>query len=1479
MSAKKTPSAEQQAIIDAPLGDDILVVAGAGSGKTFTMTERIIHMIERGVPAEKILGLTFTRKAASELLSRVTAAVAANRKAAGEFGGSTRLGGGAENVGNAGNAENAGNAGNAENVGSSGDAASAAEAFMKPEVQTYDAFFQGIVRQYGLLVGFDQNTQPLSDAGAKQLIATVLDDNMDLLFGRDFEVGAFSALVGDVYALSNDIANSMIGGDCGTFEEAAARIHAWDRGFLEYLDAVIGEDAVAGSAGVTKKPDPGKGDYEKKLQRWAERNLKKAPQIAASNAAAMRDATKRRELLLDLAERFTQAKRERHMAEFSDFTVAAYQLLTRFPSIGAKYRRQYSHVLLDEYQDTSTTQAALLALLFHPGEGSADGGGFSGGGYANVGTERSAVCAVGDPFQSIYAWRGASPGAFRLFARDFELPAGYRPLPITVTRRNSKTVLEAANNLTETLRRRPRRESSSLMREVDVAPLATVPNAPEGTLGVLGFATVGLEADGVARFAQEALAQRRLRIAAGEERDEPGAPVAVLFRSKKLIPIFARALEERGLKVQVVGYSALLERPEVRDVLALLAVVADHADSLSLMRLLATPRFGIGADDLERLAKLAARENETYQFQMLVQAGLADPDAGDAERRAAIKEHRNRLPNAIFLIDLMMDEGFEALIDGADGGDGDDGAGSGNGASRNGSGNGSRGASGGFTPAGRAAFKRASRMLREAQNGTAGSLAAAVRRAAEALDIDIDVAVAGALNAANGGSAANVGGGNPIDAVLGLVNAYVQEMAGMVTPTLRGFLAWVDDLKNVPDDALATLQDEGADVVLMTVHQSKGLEWDAVAVVGLEARNFPSSQGDNLTVETVGYLTDPFAETFGEQLRAARREEPQSPESPTPASGSSADGVSGNPSREEPGAAGSGSSEGGVSGNWNEEWKEIWDETFGLPPTYGEAWRRPEYEETATTWLTTPTAVPVPVRVDAAILPRFPHTAPVDIDPVTMLKDLPADATLLDDEVFGTLREPASIANGEPDAWLQRFPTQCEETGTRLHADERRLMYVALTRAKYDALLAYSETAEEGRSVDVAYAPGKRRREPSDFWVETFESMRFHRGVDSAGRPVAPVNMPGNLGQPLPSAPVPYGYFIGEAAQGYCDAVIGGAWNEPIQDSGDASNHLPWPCPLPAETGNRLAASARAAASGSSAGGTLLQKARRLLMDRDLAPARAQSEAALDRDVERKAAAVLGKQRTTVTTLQAHSGDLGEAERAEYFRGVVRPVPRVSSAAASAGTRLHAWAQRYFEAGDPDALVSREAMEAQVRAEAGAQRSSRHSQQTQAAQATEGTEAAPATREQARETQWKERLIGSRWAQRELAWAERSIVMALEVPGASGAATLVVPGKLDAVFRGGLDPADESKTFTIVDWKTGRKPREAADIETKLRQLDYYRLLLARIEGVPLESIDATLYYLSEADEAARELHARGKTEAQILAELAGGVPRISDDD
>lgn len=1384
---KFTDSPEQAAVIQAPSYEDVVVVAGAGSGKTYTMTRRIITLIEQGVSPEKILGLTFTRKAASELLSRVSAAVSRNQRERG--------------------------------------LKSANMTFLKPEVSTYDAFFQSIVRQYGLLVGFDQNTQPLSEAGAMQLIHTVLDKHMVDLMAFDGDLKSFNTIAGNVFALSNAISGAMIGSGCTSFDEAVQRVRDWDEAFIRQVDKALDGETVPTEQ--PKSPKPPKrlkkdsdADYEKKLEKYRELGH----DMCVFNSTQLASVAKQRNLLLDLVLDYHAEKRACNMAEFSDFTIAAFQLVSRFPSIGATYRKRYSHVLLDEYQDTSTTQAALLSALFHADD-----------------THRSAVNAVGDPFQSIYAWRGASPGAFRMLQHDFGMNATSKPFALTVTRRNSRMVLEAANNLTKPLRLPARRLSSSLMREVDVPALSNIEEAPEGTIGVLGFATFGQEVDAVVRFAKHAIAlhtpsARDLDHGAKDNRPH----VAVLFRSKGTMSKYAEALEQVGLTTLVVGQAALLERPEVQDVFALLHVVSDHTDSAALMRLLATPRFAVEADDLQALADTAERVNTVYRYRALVSAGIvpaqtakagnssdsinsgdsrktsnsensetiSDSGLSNAEIRSIVREYRDQVPNAVFLVDLMLRDDLEQLIDGR------------------------------LSRRGVQAVLRAADTLRQVQHVLGHPLPEVVREAITALNLDIDMLLARHMRADYAEATLDAShvalAKSPIDAVMKLVDTYIQEIASQGVPSLRAFISWVDSLRDASEEN-AVAPDVPVDVVLMTVHQSKGLEWDAVAVVGMTDGGFPSNKGDNLSV--------------------------------------------------------------------------VVDETH-LNGFQDGVWTPPEYHENAKTWLTNPAAVPVPVRVDADILPRFPHDALVGWNPLEALEAL-EDAEIIDDEVFGTLRtmNVDDMEGVDPDGL---YLTQSEEYGRRLHADERRLAYVALTRARYEALLTYSETNVESRDPR---AVGERKQvaKPSNFLVEVRDSML--NIVSRAAEPsnladiaeVEDVDSSENGMTSLHSidAPLPDGFFVGEHARDFEDAVVGDAWNAPLEPS-EGNQFLPWPCELSDETLQTLRLSALQVDSamnnaggqtdgraGERAGGqvggpvggegagrcentgaSLLRCAQLLVADSNLMPDMLgeASQDAFDSAVRAKGERILASGRQNVTSLQARAGMMDERGARTYWRGLVRPIPNVASPAAQLGTQFHAWAERFIMADANDAGIgvgasgnggtrvaeSRLAMLAELRRNNAAQ-----SQDNQDDNGADNNGI----------FDWQQRLATSTWARRKPAWAERQIVVNVPQLGT------IVNGKLDAVFFGGLDGADRSKQYTIVDWKTGKKPRKKEEIQKKLAQLDMYRILLSAMEGVPLTAIDACLYYLSEPIEGDRQLNAADKTEEEILAELSYGIPEQSDND
>ena len=140
------------------------------------------------------------------------------------------------------------------------------------------------------------------------------------------------------------------------------------------------------------------------------------------------------------------------------------------------------------------------------------------------------------------------------------------------------------------------------------------------------------------------------------------------------------------------------------------------------------------------------------------------------------------------------------------------------------------------------------------------------------------------------------------------------------------------------------------------------------------------------------------------------------------------------------------------------------------------------------------------MRVDAGILPRFPHDANPDDAPVETLRALD-DVEVIDDEFYGDLRSKDigdDMDVADPSSW---YLTQEEEYGRRLLADERRLAYVALTRAKKDALLTYSQYSILDRDPSqYLNRPGKRpsASKPSVFWTEMQDSLCHESGLVSA---------------------------------------------------------------------------------------------------------------------------------------------------------------------------------------------------------------------------------------------------------------------------------------------------------------------------------------------------------------------------------------------
>lgn len=295
--------------------------------------------------------------------------------------------------------------------------------------------------------------------------------------------------------------------------------------------------------------------------------------------------------LASLVTEFQALKHQLRVVEFADQMAVAARLVEEVPEVAELVRQQFRVVLLDEYQDTSAAQAALLQGLFS-GPDQASGRGHP-------------VTAVGDPFQAIYGWRGAAASNILQFADDFPGPDGFRARAhaLTVNRRSGHRILAVANQLAAALRHDPLLADQQVGDSLLVAP----PEAPPGDVSAATFETFNEE---VAWLADGVVAARvDGTVGAWSE-------VAVLTRRNADIGALYAELVGRDVPVEIVGLGGLLSLPEVRDVVATLRVLDDVTANPDLIRLLGGARWGIGARDLALLGRRArelARERDSAE--------------------------------------------------------------------------------------------------------------------------------------------------------------------------------------------------------------------------------------------------------------------------------------------------------------------------------------------------------------------------------------------------------------------------------------------------------------------------------------------------------------------------------------------------------------------------------------------------------------------------------------------------------------------------------------------------------------------------------------------------------------------------------------------------------------------------------------------------------------------------------------------------
>jgi len=253
------------------------------------------------------------------------------------------------------------------------------------------------------------------------------------------------------------------------------------------------------------------------------------------------------------------------VVDFAELLLRCYELLASHDAIREHYRRRFSHLLVDEFQDTNALQYKWLRQLAGPS---------------------AAVFAVGDDDQSIYAFRGANVANMQHFERDFGRPdVPVRLVKLEQNYRSHGHILDAANAL---IKHNASRLGKNLWTSEGRGEPVRVFNAPSDLDEAAFIVDVvkGLVGEGLAL-------------------DE----VAMLYRSNAQSRVLEHALFNAALPYRVYGGMRFFERAEVKHALAYLRLLAEPGDDAAFLRVVNFPPRGIGARTIEQLQDAASAQH------------------------------------------------------------------------------------------------------------------------------------------------------------------------------------------------------------------------------------------------------------------------------------------------------------------------------------------------------------------------------------------------------------------------------------------------------------------------------------------------------------------------------------------------------------------------------------------------------------------------------------------------------------------------------------------------------------------------------------------------------------------------------------------------------------------------------------------------------------------------------------------------------
>ncbi|MBH25212.1 MAG: ATP-dependent DNA helicase PcrA [Myxococcales bacterium] len=603
----------------------LLILAGAGSGKTRVITYRVAHLIRNvGLDPWRLLAVTFTNKAAGEMRERVEALL-------------------------------------------NGDLPEAA----MPWLSTFHSLCARLLRMHGDQIGLPKPFMIGDDADQRQVLSDAVD------------------------ALGLDM----------------------DRQDMRRLGAMI-DDAK------NKGLDPD----------------------ALEDHAVGAEA----ELNAEVYRAYQEHLRRNGMLDFGDLILEATRLLRTCDDVRGKLHRRWTHLMVDEFQDTNPSQYALLRLLTGPEEN---------------------LAVVGDDDQAIYRWRGATVRNILEFESDF--PAA-RVVKLERNYRSHQLILDTAGAVIQKVERRRDKTLWTDQKDGEQVVLFTGRSGKE-------------EAAWVARSIQRLVGRYGIDY----------HQCAIFYRTNAQGRVLEEQLRAFGLPYQIVGGVSFYDRKEIKDILAYLKVAANPGNSVDLRRIINTPRRNIGQRTVAKLEAMAGPGGVVPTLYDAINYVVQTHGGGFSERRRGFL---SAFYNLIEELKLQIDQGVgpAALI--------------------------------------HQIIERTD-YIEHLEKTEPGSLEDR-KESLEELIATLEEAEEGER--------------------LDLFSFLEQS-------------ALVRDTSAETDDDLDLLGLAGQPLKMMTVHASKGLEFDAVFVVGLEDDLFPMLRDDDAEEGEASELMDEERRLFYVALTRARR--------------------------------------------------------------------------------------------------------------------------------------------------------------------------------------------------------------------------------------------------------------------------------------------------------------------------------------------------------------------------------------------------------------------------------------------------------------------------------------------------------------------------------------------------------------------------------------------------------------------------------